>query len=415
MKVFQLIHHWKILGIYRIIDHDTLSYIGSFRSRTDQRLEANGLWGWPGVAIEEDRRVSIYCSYVTSADSTLLPLQGIRISWKHLLIRLVDYRYAITRDLTNAAFNPNPLSETQSSCSTDNCTWPSFTSLKFCSKCEDISRSLRDSKTDIDPRFECSQDEDLWYSDKKNSSGCQPVYRNYTYTFPKFNGQHLMIVDHGSETYNRSFNIRLNAVKTIEDFRFPLYFLVFPLDLEHGLPLTFTDGTSIPMDELIGFIWLSQENPSLGDVLAADVCALSFCAQKRNVSVSLNQLSSTIIQTVYGNTITYESDSENYYFSDVLSFIGDDFNITFPPQPTKLHLQGSFYISDEGVLDFQLPLILWQDNLRSLMRYECCERPGHLLGSIFYQSSANFRREAELFAFKYSNAFNASSNISMTM
>lgn len=80
---------------------------------------------------------------------------------------------------------------------------------------------------------------------------------------------------------------------------------------------------------LIGFIRLSSEQDfRLGDVLTADVCALSLCAQKRNVSVSFNRFSSSILQTLYG---TLDNPNKHVEF-ETLSFLEGDFNTTYSSQ-----------------------------------------------------------------------------------
>ena len=92
-------------------------------------------------------------------------------------------------------------------------------------------------------------------------------------------------------------------------------------------PLTafkLTNRISIPA---VAMSALMQVSPKFSDsraISSAYVCALSFCAHKRNVSVSLNQLSSTILQTAHGTLIDW---SPNALW---LSFTGEDINMTYP-------------------------------------------------------------------------------------
>ncbi len=168
--------------------------------------------------------------------------------------------------------------------------------------------------------------------------------RNYTYTLPQLNDQVLSnIYDKRlsmNGTFTSSFTFNLDELSSPTNSSQFFGFQILGLS---GLPFNFTDGTSTSGGALISFIRLNAERRGLGDVLTADICALSFCAQKRNVSVTLNRLSSTILQTVYGKKITVELDLEQYYRDfDVLSFIEDDFNITFPSLPIRSYHHEEF-------------------------------------------------------------------------
>lgn len=85
---------------------------------------------------------------------------------------------------------------------------------------------------------------------------------------------------------------------------------------------------------------LMRVSPQLSDpgaISSTYVCALSFCAHKRNVSVSLNQPSSTILQTVHGTQVlgrTGWSGNDSW-----LSFTGEDINITYPSNLTKANVE----------------------------------------------------------------------------
>lgn len=169
----------------------------------------------------------------------------------------------------------------------------------------------------------------------------------------------------------------------------PIFF-VFQLGWDAVTPFNFTDGTSVPTISLLILIRPSTEKSNPGDILAADLCALSFCAQKRNVSVSLNQLSSTVLQTVYGAKNVQSKPEGNFPstendLSKGLSFTGDDFNITFSEMP------------DGGIDAFA-----WTITLQQLVR----ELEGSLDGMPTLDRAVRFN---------VIGAFYASSNISMTM
>lgn len=88
MKDFQLIHYWKILGIYRIIYNDVVSDIWSFRSRIDRHLDSSDLQEWFSIAFRWNRLFPPWC--VRSAGSTILFIQRIITFFKQLLIWLAS-------------------------------------------------------------------------------------------------------------------------------------------------------------------------------------------------------------------------------------------------------------------------------------------------------------------------------------
>lgn len=383
MRAFQLIQHWKILGINRSRRHNTLSCIWSFRSRIDQRLETSDLQKWPDIAFEKDRKLSCDWLYVNSTESMLAIFQGITILWKQLLIWLDNQEYSLQNSITNAAFNSNPLSETQLSCPTGNCTWPLFTSLGFCSKCQDIGGPLKKNVTYGDEYSGCldPSQESSW---EANIGGCGNVTKRFTYTFPELDGLSFLTLSGQPFLENR---VEITPGTPMSSF--------------YVLPLVLSNASS-PDDKVwIGFIRLSSQLPRLGDVLAADVCALSFCAQKRNVSVSLNQFSSTILQTFYGTIIVPESNSEEFGYLPQLSIIGDDFNMTFSStlQNWQTNLQ-------------QLTMNDLNGDMTQSLTNASTGIPV-LLGSS--NSETDISGESKYVSSNIIGAFDASSNISMTM
>ena len=264
-------------------------------------------------------------------------------------------------DVYNAAVHSNSLSETKPFCPTGNCSWPPFTSLGFCSKCEDISRLLQNR---ITYGAEYCLHNHSWTARKQNDSDCYASVRNYTYMFPEVNGQVLSIDDFDRPpSHTFSFNVTFSH----EEYQ-GNPFLTF--SLKSPLRFNFTDGTLTSGGGLTVFIRLNGQDTWLGDVLQADLCALSYCAQERHVSVTLNQFSSPILQTVYGKPITDDSVLKRYPDdAKVLSFIGDDFNITFPPVPTQPYYDVNTYNSDvpDGDVSKDTSLEQWEDNLGFLM------------------------------------------------
>ena len=274
--------------------------------------------------------------------------------------------------------------------------------MGFCSKCQDISGPLNNNVTYVDEYRGCldPSQESSW---EANVGGCKLTTRNYTYTFPELDG-----LSFAEPFFESSFDI--TGSQQVPSF------YVIPLELSNS---------SAWNDKIwISFVRLSTEFPGFGAVLAADVCTLSYCAQKRNVSVSLNQLSSTILQTAYGTVIVLESNSEEFIYFPQLSFIGDDFNMTFPSSPTKLYSNGS-QSNGDGLDEIIEPLLTWETSLTDLSS-ELDGSLGQPLinastgtpvlpeGSMIVPGMYN-AGETDFVTSNFIAAFNASSNISMTM
>ena len=290
------------------------------------------------------------------------------------------FDYTLINTISNAAFNPNTLSETQPRCPTGNCTWPSFTSLGFCFKCQNISQSVQDSSTYV---IEQEIPEDEWPPDSLAPE--LVLWRTYIYKFPELNGQ-VLKADSFKLDDQRSFSTRFDMAID-QDPRF----FVFRLFWDPVTPFNFSDGTSVPTVSLLILIRTSTAKSNPGSVLAADLCALSFCAQKRTVSVSLNQLSSTVLQTVYGTrymhfTPKQKDEASEYGPKEGLLFTGDDFNMTFSDMQDGFGSQ------------------IWEENLRLLLSTFEGNLTG-MPGAI----------EIPVATSNVIGAFNASSNISMTM
>ena len=81
--------------------------------------------------------------------------------------------------VTNAALILETLPETQPSCSTGNCTWLLFTSLGFCSNCQNIGRSLNGSAKYVDEYHGCDNPNGKHRA--KNISECE-ISRGTTHT-----------------------------------------------------------------------------------------------------------------------------------------------------------------------------------------------------------------------------------------
>ena len=239
--------------------------------------------------------------------------------------------YQLTNNINDAISNPKPLSETQPQCATGNCTWPLFKSVGFCYICKNISQPLRNGFTSVElPLNFTAYQECLESAPYENNATCSVPRRNYIYRLPELNGQILRTSTYGGDLseFPRSF------FKISEISKIPAFFVIslFGDWFAGKVAFNFTDGTSVPMPALIALIRTSpQDSDGSGNGIAADVCALSFCAQKRNVSVLLGQASFNILQTVYGAQHTLpHSDTADMGW---LSFTGVDLSMIFNSHP----------------------------------------------------------------------------------
>ena len=204
--------------------------------------------------------------------------------------------------IDDAIATPKILSETQPRCPTGNCTWPLFTSLGFCCDCQNVTSYMQ------------SNSNSTYY----HPPGCNETikYRNWTYTLPNVDGQALTLLS-GERFFNAS--LMTSGLQTL--------FYGFQPAWTTMTAFNYTNGASIPTISLTILMQVSPQASDIGAISSAYVCGLSFCAQRRDVSVSLNQLSSTILHTVYG----VKSDSPN---GTSLSFTGDNINMTYPSNLT---------------------------------------------------------------------------------
>ena len=203
-------------------------------------------------------------------------------------------------------------------------------------------------------------------------------FRNYTYRFPELNGQVLRSAEGYLQRGQRSFSsIPTTSVGEHPNrIKYPAFFNI-QLEWDAFTPFNFTDGTSVSIVSLLISMRTSTQKSNPGDILAAELCAFTFCAQRRNVSLTLNQVSSTVLETV---------SAMKYEWGEGLSLIGDDLKKT------------STALADG------LNAAKWVTNLRFLLSTfegNLAEEPDTL--------------SAPTATSNLIGAFNASSNISMTM
>lgn len=261
--------------------------------------------------------------------------------------------------------------------------------MGFCFKCENIGQPLQDSSSYVD-----RHDDSLNITGGDEKTGpikINAFWRIYTYKLPEVNGQVLELIGDYMQPDQRSFSTRYQ-VWTNSPGPFtsagPGLFII-QLGWNANTPFNFTDGSSIPTISLLIFIRVSKQISNPGGVLAADLCALSFCAQKRNVSVSLNQLSSTVVQTGYG-IITYPNPENKDEVTEI--DLGERFTYT---------VKDSSHTTAEMQNEENVNTLI--ANLRGLLStFE-----GNL-------TETDYERDPSV-RYGFITAFNASSNIPMTM
>lgn len=307
--------------------------------------------------------------------------------------------FSLINVINDAVFRQDPLPEMQPHCPSGNCTFVPFTSLGFCSKCEDISQLFQEHSTYVDGCYS-----DPWVA-------CL-VQRNYTYRLPQLNGQ---VLTTWTNSWLEASNGSLSLSFYLSDGWQTPIFLVIPLVTDYSKPFKFTDGTSYPVLSLITSIRISNQVYDAGAIIKADLCALSFCAQERNVSLLLNRASSTMHQTVHGTRNSYDSLDANGNPFTWLSFKGDNFNMTFPP-----------HVSEHSVPTASADT--WQANIAYLISYLSgnMTKPfkpdgGHynestvtsnLIGG--FEASPNISMTMDNVATALTNFFRASSNVSVS-
>ena len=171
-------------------------------------------------------------------------------------------------------------------------------------------------------------------------------FRNWTYVLPNFDDQ----LTTTAPSFNSSISLGGNWVPSLYSRK---------LQWNPLASFNYTNGASIPTLTMLAFIRTSASLPDLGAIKSAYLCGLSFCAQRRNVSLSHNQLSSTILQNVYGTPTSY-GNSSSYGSSWIgsaawLHFTGSskdgEINMTYPSDLADLIYVNATWESWDDALD----------------------------------------------------------------
>jgi hypothetical protein len=157
---------------------------------------------------------------------------------------------------------------TPTSCTSGNCTWPTFSSLGICSHCEDVTAYAQ------------------MHSSCSTYSTSEMEQMNCTINLP------------GSLPYPA---FQLTTVESTATQQYP-YMIVWPSNLIYSTDSEnygyLTNGTYAGVEEPLLPIAVVKVDPfSVQNITRADQCALSFCVKTYNESVNNGAISSTILST----------------------------------------------------------------------------------------------------------------------
>jgi hypothetical protein len=155
---------------------------------------------------------------------------------------------------------------TQTTCTSGNCAWPTFSSLGICSHCEDVTAYAQ-------KHYSCS-----------TSSTSELEQINCTINLPS------------SPPYLAFQLTEVESTGTQE----PPHMFVWPSNLNYYADTDyydyFTNGTYAGIEEPLLPIAVVKVDPfSVQNITRADQCALSFCVKTYNESVNNGNLSSTVL------------------------------------------------------------------------------------------------------------------------
>jgi hypothetical protein len=157
---------------------------------------------------------------------------------------------------------------TSTTCTSGNCTWPTFSSLGICSHCEDVTAYAQ-------KHYSCS-----------TSSTSELEQINCTINLPS------------SPPY---LAFQLTEVESTATQDHP-YMFVWPSNLKYysdtGYHEYLTNGTYAGVEEpLLPIAFVKVDPMSIQSITRADQCALSFCVKTYNESVNNGNISSTVLST----------------------------------------------------------------------------------------------------------------------
>lgn len=223
-------------------------------------------------------------------------------------VTLQTFNDSLVEAMNEAVFTSNPILDSQPPCPTGNCLWPQFTSLGFCSSCQDITQEMQQDSTSVSTSV-FTQWDDVRRTEKNTT---------FTYSVPRsfLDGYYENADPSNLPSVNltmSTFSMDVNG-SGITGLTGAPRFLAWALS---------SDGTADTNRTPSGFglymfIRTSTSLSSPGIVLSADLCSMSFCLKTRSVSVSSGKVNSSVLDTIYANRnlSTHSGLNTSYVFPD---------------------------------------------------------------------------------------------------
>ena len=222
---------------------------------------------------------------------------------------LETFNDSLVEDINEAVYTPDLIPDIQPRCPTGNCLWPQFTSLGFCSSCQNVTQEMQQDSTSVWSSV-------FYVSGHRGEEGCGQQNVTFTYSVPKslLNGYGI----EADSSNPNSANLTTSTFTVSVTNRRPSALQGVPRLLAWAIPsVGQVDTNRTPSGfGLYTFIRTSTSLSSPGTVLSADLCSMSFCLQKRNVSLSSGKLNSSILDTTYAdrNLSTHSNTTVSYVF-----------------------------------------------------------------------------------------------------
>ena len=183
---------------------------------------------------------------------------------------------------------------------------------------------------------------------QKNSTHTQGPSTNvttntiYKYPFPlSSTGSNLTILQTKTNVVEATFSKDIQSPELV----YPQSFII-PLDVNGStdpelfraqFPLD--NGTLIPpFFNVFGLLRTQWQEPNVGSVLEANICALSLCARRYSASVVSGRYVYTVLEEIYSNITTLPGNATSYTFTN------EDGSFTYRPQ--EVFEQGSDLVNE---------------------------------------------------------------------
>ena len=237
-------------------------------------------------------------------------------------VTLETFNDSLVEDINEAVYNPDLIPDIQPRCPTGNCLWPQFTSLGFCSSCQDVTQEMQQDSTSVRSLL-------FYASGHQGEEGWGQQNVTFTYSVPRslLNGYGIEADSSNPDSANLTTSTFTVSVTNSQQTALQGVPRLLAWALSSGGQAD-TNRTPIGFG-LYTFIRTSTSPSSPGSVLSADLCSMSFCLQNRSVSVSSGKLNSSILNTIYAdrNLSTHSDSTRSYVFPTA----DDNFTLNLGP------------------------------------------------------------------------------------